>query len=96
MASGSIATAVIAWTSSTRRPKRHWLLFRMVGGAMLVGHSTRSLLDALVFSGFTLPIDRVMVRGEWKLIDGRHEDAVQAGEAYAAIARELYSDEMSA
>jgi formimidoylglutamate deiminase len=61
---------------------------------MLVGHSARSLLDALVFSGFTLPIDRVMVRGEWQVIDGRHIDAPQANEAYAAVARELYRDEL--
>src|SRR5690606_18968193 len=27
---------------------------------MLLGHNSQSLLDALVFSGFTLPIDRVM------------------------------------
>ncbi len=62
---------------------------------MLVGHSTRSLLDALVFSGFTLPIDRVMVRGEWQVIDGRHKDAQQAREAYAVVARELYREELT-
>jgi formimidoylglutamate deiminase len=60
---------------------------------MLVGHSTRSLIDALVFSGFTLPIDRVMVRGEWQVIDGRHKDAVEAGAGYAEVARKLYCDE---
>jgi formimidoylglutamate deiminase len=60
---------------------------------MLVGHSTRSLLDALVFSGFTLPIDRVMVRGEWQVIDGRHRDAAAAREVYAKVARGLYRDE---
>jgi formimidoylglutamate deiminase len=62
---------------------------------MLVGHSTRSLLDALVFSGFTLPIDRVMVRGEWQVVDGRHNDAAQARAAYAAVASELYRDELA-
>ncbi len=62
---------------------------------MLAGHSTRSLLDALVFSGFTLPIDRVMVRGEWQVVDGRHNDAEPAREAYARVARELYRDEES-
>ena len=60
---------------------------------MLVGHSTRSLLDALVFSGFTLPIDRVMVHGEWQVIDGRHKDADAASAGYAAVARSLYRDE---
>ncbi len=62
---------------------------------MLVGHSTRSLLDALVFSGFTLPIDRVMVDGKWQLIDGRHRDAIEAGAAYGTVARDLYRDEMA-
>lgn len=63
---------------------------------MLAGHSTRSLLDALVFSGFTLPIDRVMVRGEWRVIEGRHNDAAQAREAYAKVARQLFRDELPA
>jgi len=60
---------------------------------MLAGHGTRSLLDALVFSGFTLPIDRVMVRGEWQVIDGRHRDAAEAHAGYLATARDLYRDE---
>jgi len=60
---------------------------------MLAGHSTRSLLDALVFSGFTLPIDGVMVAGEWQVIDGRHKDAEAARAGYAAVARDLYRDE---
>ena len=45
---------------------------------MLVGHGKESILDALVFSGFTLPIDRVMVNGRWVVEGGRHairEDA---------------------
>ena len=61
---------------------------------MLVGHSTRSLLDALVFSGFTLPIDGVMVRGEWQVIDGIHKDAIEARAGYAEVARDLYRDEL--
>jgi formimidoylglutamate deiminase len=39
---------------------------------LLAGHTSRSLLDALVFSGFTLPIDRVMVNGRWVVEEGRH------------------------
>jgi len=56
---------------------------------MLVGHTTRSLLDALVFSGFTLPIDRVMVHGKWQVVDGRHIKEQEARQAYAAVATEL-------
>jgi formimidoylglutamate deiminase len=63
---------------------------------MLVGHSTRSLLDALVFSGFTLPIDRVMVNGKWQLVDGRHQDAEAGRAGFAEVARRLYRDEVNA
>ena len=37
---------------------------------MLVGHDHESRLDALVFSGYRLPIDRVMVAGEWRVRGG--------------------------
>ena len=60
---------------------------------MLAGHTTRSLLDALVFSGFTLPIDRVMVAGEWRVVDGRHTDEQPAREDYARVASALELDE---
>jgi formimidoylglutamate deiminase len=59
---------------------------------MLAGHGTESLLDALVFSGFTLPIDRVMVHGEWQVIDGRHRDEREAREAYVGVVRELLQE----
>lgn len=39
---------------------------------MLLGHDEESLLDALIFSGYRLPIDRVMVHGRWQVIDGEH------------------------
>ena len=55
---------------------------------MLTGHDAESVLDALVFSGFTLPIDRVMVNGDWKVRNGRHECADLARQEYAdAIGR---------
>jgi formimidoylglutamate deiminase len=63
---------------------------------MLAGHSTRSLLDALVFSGFSLPIDRVMVNGRWRVIDGRHFDAESSSAAYLAVAKDLYRAEVTA
>ncbi len=53
------------------------------GDPMLVGHTDASRIDALVFSGYSLPIERVMVHGEWCVIDGRH---VTAGESRAAYA----------
>lgn len=59
---------------------------------MLAGHGIDSLLDALVFSGFTLPIDRVMVHGEWQVIDGRHRNARAAREDYVQVVRELLQE----
>jgi formimidoylglutamate deiminase len=51
---------------------------------MLVGHGDASILDALVFSGYRLPIERVMVHGDWRVIDGRHIDQDDSRAAYAA------------
>ena len=58
---------------------------------MLLGHDSDSLLDALVFSGFTLPIDRVMTRGEWRVMDGRHTAREHAREEYARVVDKLYA-----
>lgn len=56
---------------------------------MLAGHGSDTLLDALVFSGYRLPIERVMVEGEWQVIDGEHVDRDEAagdfGEALASL-----------
>ena len=49
---------------------------------MLVGHGEASLLDALVFSGYRLPIERVMVNGEWRVVDGDHVEREQIERAY--------------
>jgi formimidoylglutamate deiminase len=51
---------------------------------MLTGHGKESILDALVFSGFTLPIDRVMVNGRWVVNGGRHAIRDDARTNYAA------------
>jgi formimidoylglutamate deiminase len=39
---------------------------------MLAGHRDESRLDALVFSGYPLPVERVMVNGKWHVIDTVH------------------------
>jgi len=59
---------------------------------MLVGHDKESFLDALVFSGFTLPIDRVMVNGEWHVVEGRHVAEQWASSEFANVVRELKPD----
>ncbi len=63
---------------------------------MLVGHDAESLLDALVFSGFTLPIDRVMVDGHWKVVDGRHIGVDLARQKFAETIGRLNWNEMAA
>jgi formimidoylglutamate deiminase len=55
---------------------------------MLAGHGDDSRLDALVFSGYPLPVERVMVNGEWRVIDAMHVQRDFARAAYSeAIAK---------
>ena len=50
---------------------------------MLAGHGDDSRLDALVFSGYPLPVERVMVNGEWCVVDAMHVKRDMAREAYS-------------
>ncbi len=45
---------------------------------MLAGHNDDSRLDALVFSGYPLPVERVMVDGKWHVVDAMHVDRDRA------------------
>jgi len=56
---------------------------------MLVGHDDSSILDALVFSGYRLPIERVMVHGDWRVIDGIHVDQEGSRAEFAAALERL-------
>ncbi|MBU2675998.1 MAG: formimidoylglutamate deiminase, partial [Gammaproteobacteria bacterium] len=56
---------------------------------MLAGHGDESRLDALVFSGYPLPIDRVMVNGEWRVVDAMHVDRSRARAAYVETIQAL-------
>ncbi|MCB1845183.1 MAG: formimidoylglutamate deiminase [Halioglobus sp.] len=56
---------------------------------MLADHDPRTLLDALVFSGFPLPLERVMVDGKWQVIDGRHVNRDAARSAYRQTVTEI-------
>ena len=51
---------------------------------MLLGHGDNSRLDALVFSGYRLPLERVMVNGAWCVIDGEHVTRNESRDTYAA------------
>ena len=59
---------------------------------MLVGHDKESFLDALVFSGFTLPIERVMVNGDWQVVDGNHVAGEWASSEFARVVSDLKPD----
>lgn len=51
---------------------------------MLAGHGDDSRLDALVFSGYPLPVERVMVNGDWQVLDAMHVERNRARWDYAA------------
>ena len=53
---------------------------------MLAGHDDESRLDALVFSGYPLPVERVLVNGDWRVIDASH---VQRDLARAEFAKTM-------
>jgi formimidoylglutamate deiminase len=50
---------------------------------MFAGHDDESRLDALVFSGYPLPVERVMVNGEWCVVDAVHVDRDRSRSEYA-------------
>ena len=59
------------------------------GDPMLVGHAEDTLLDALIFSGYRLPIQRVMVHGDWCVIDGEHVDKFNARAGFGAALQRI-------
>ena len=59
---------------------------------MLVGHGDASRLDALVFSGYQLPIDRVMVAGEWRVVDGEHVRLEESRAAYGDTVKRIAAE----
>ncbi len=59
------------------------------GDPMLAGHGPATLLDALLFSGYRVPIERVMVHGEWKVAGGRHVDRTRTARDFAAALARL-------
>ncbi len=56
---------------------------------MLAGHDDESRLDALVFSGYPLPVERVMVHGNWRVVDARHVERDSARAGYAGALQAL-------
>ncbi len=58
---------------------------------MLAGHDDDSRLDALVFSGYPLPVERVMVDGSWCVEDAVHVERDHAREAFIAALERIGS-----
>jgi formimidoylglutamate deiminase len=58
---------------------------------MLAGHDDDSRLDALVFSGYPLPVERVMVGGNWVVADAVHVDRDRARDEFAATLEHIGS-----
>jgi formimidoylglutamate deiminase len=56
---------------------------------MLTGHDDESRLDALVFSGYPLPVERVMIAGDWRVVDTMHVERDRARSEYAATMKTL-------
>ncbi len=62
---------------------------------MLVGHHATTLLDALLFSGYRVPVERVMVHGEWKVVGREHVDRAGAARDFAAAVARVGADPVS-
>jgi formimidoylglutamate deiminase len=58
---------------------------------MFSGHHTDTLFDALIFSGVNLPIQNVMVNGEWQVTDGKHSVFDLARHNYAKQVAHLFN-----
>ena len=57
---------------------------------MFSGHDEDTLLDSLIFSGYRVPIERVMVHGEWRVVDGRHVCEDDSREEYRQVVEALH------
>jgi cytosine/adenosine deaminase-related metal-dependent hydrolase len=56
---------------------------------MFLGHEADTLMDALVFAGYRVPIKRVMVHGEWRVLEGRHLSEDSARKDYGRVVEAL-------
>jgi len=57
--------------------------------AVLAGHGPATFIDALVFSGSPLPVDRVMVNGQWQVVNGVHRCAEAVLNRFQKVIREI-------
>ncbi len=59
---------------------------------MLAGHGDDSRLDALVFSGYPLPVEHVMVNGRWCVTDAAHVRRDEARRDYRRALTGLWGE----
>jgi formimidoylglutamate deiminase len=64
--------------------------------SMLLGHEADTLMDALVFSGYRVPVERVMVHGEWRVLEGRHVSHDIARREYGRVVEALRATQAGA
>ena len=60
-------------------------------GPTLAGHCSKTIFDALVFSGTHHTIDRVMVGGTWVVRDGKHIASTTLEKEYAACVSKVWN-----
>ena len=56
---------------------------------MLAGHDSETILDALVFVGARLPVDRVMVGGQWRVMEGNHVAGLETRRSFTEVIHAL-------
>lgn len=62
---------------------------------VMIGHESDSILDALVFSSYGLPIDRVMVGGEWYVRNGVHTKQQQSKTRFQEVVGKLWKTDQA-
>ncbi len=56
---------------------------------VMLGHTADSYLGALVFAGFRSPLTRVMVNGQWQVVDGQHRLAERTLQSFDSTVQRL-------
>jgi formimidoylglutamate deiminase len=59
---------------------------------MIANSTGDDILSRWLFAGTRQVVRDVMVAGDWVIQDGRHPDEIEAGRAFAAVIRLLFSD----
>lgn len=85
---GSLACGTSVGKLATGKPAD--LITFDIDQPVFAGHAASTFLDALVFSGLVSSIHRVMVEGEWVVLDGKHKERELAAREYMELAHSLW------